>query len=541
MALLLTFSTALLLTIVLIPLTIRYAARWQLVDVPEQDRKIHTEATPRVGGICIVLSVLVSVAYWLGPTRDLWGVFAGSAIIVGFGYLDDRYDLDYKWKFIGQILAILPLLASGVWIEVVPFLGLDAAPLWLSMPLSFFFILGAINAVNLSDGLDGLAAGTMMLSLGVIVLMALQSGQYSEALVGLGVIGGLLGFLRYNTHPASVFMGDAGSQFLGFITAALAIKVTQYDGIAVSPLLPLIILGLPVMDTLLVTMLRMRQGRPLFCADRNHAHHQFIALGFRHYEAVAALYIFQMVLLTTAWSLRYESDLVLLGVYILLCVSVMGAIGWGRYTHWLLHTEQPPIGQERRNLLFRRFNWFFRNASRVIEVLLAGLFISVAYSTEQAAPERAKIAFLLAVAAATLLLLQRYIKLSSSVITRLLVYSAGAVLVYALLIDNSYRPVFNIAIDAYLAITLVTLLLAIRITRKEVFRLDTQDLLILLFILVIPILPLHEVTEIAVGRFTLRFAVLLYCCEYLLSNKRKDYKLLNMATIASMALLASVG
>ena len=540
MELALTFATALILAIGLIPLTIRYAAKWRLVDLPGEDRKIHTQPIPRVGGIGIVFSAFVAVGYWIGEADELRGLFGGGAIIAIFGFMDDRYDLNYKLKFLGQILAVIPLLLSGMYIEVVPFLGLDPAPLWVSLPLTFFFVLGVINAVNLSDGLDGLAAGTTILSLGLLVVLALQSRQFDAALVGLGVIGSLLGFLRYNTHPASVFMGDAGSQFLGFITCALAIKITQYPAIAVSPVLPLVLVGLPVMDTFLVIALRLIQRRPPFEADRNHTHHQFMVLGFRHYEAVAAFYILQTALLGMAWALRYQGDGVLLGGYLLFCTCVISGIGLGRVNNWHLHPAQLSEGMERRNLFLRRFYWFYHSSPRLIEVMLAVFFIGVVSQIQKPTPGVAQMAIVLTAGGGILWALQHQAKWSAKVTTRMLVYTAGALLVYAMLIENASRPLFNMVVDVCLSSIMAILLVAIRMTRREVFSLDTQDLLIMLFILIVPLFSVQDFTDVAVGRFTLRFAVILYCCEYLLGQRREDYRLINIAVIFSMALLAMV-
>ncbi|RLA43814.1 MAG: hypothetical protein DRR06_11180 [Gammaproteobacteria bacterium] len=548
MDLILTFFTALLLTTALIPISIKYSGNWRLMwrleDVPGAGRKVHTQPIRRVGGICIIFSVFIAVSYWMTPLegawRELWGLCVGSIILAIFGFLDDCFDLNYKLKFLGQILAILPLLFSGIFFESVPLLGVTPAAQWLALPLTFCFMLGVINAVNLADGLDGLAAGIMVLSLALIAFFAVQSGQHDVALISVGVIGGLLGFLRFNTHPARAFMGDSGSQFLGFVTAAVAIKVTQYDAIAVSPLLPLLLIGLPVMDTLLVIALRVYHHRPPFQADKNHTHHQLLKLGLLHYEAVAVIYLLQAALLSVAWFFRYENDSILLGSYLLFCGGVLGLIWLGRRKHWRLHPELAPVGRENRNQFLRRFEWFYVHAPRVIEVVLGLFFIAVALRVETATPVLANIAPGLAAAGGILWVLQGVTRLPPPAVTRVLVYSVGAVLLYALLIDKAYRPVFNTAIDVYLALALLILLLAIRMTRREVFRLDTQDLLVLMFVLVVPALPMGGFTDIDLGRLTLRFAVILYCCEYLLSKKMHDYRLLNTATIVSMLLLARI-
>ena len=186
MDLILGFSSALLISIVLTPVFIRYAGSLKLIDKPTAVRHIHTDAIPRVGGLGIVIATFVSVGYWYRADGDIWLLFAGSAIIALFGYLDDRFQLNHRWKFFGQIVAVMLTLAGGVVIAVVPFFGLDAAPPWVIYPLSFAFILGVVNAVNLSDGMDGLAAGTILLSLGLVTVVRAAVGPVRGVADGLG-------------------------------------------------------------------------------------------------------------------------------------------------------------------------------------------------------------------------------------------------------------------------------------------------------------------------------------------------------------------
>ena len=283
---------------------------------PRKSARSTPSSKPRIGGIGIVAATFLSAGYWLAADALPAGLVAGAVVIVAFGYLDDRYTLRVRWKFLGQILAVLLLLAGGVTIDHVPLLGLEVAPAWIRYPLSFFFVLGVINAVNMSDGLDGLAAGMVLMSIGTLAALAVMTGQDAAAVAALAVAGGVLGFLRYNTFPSRTFMGDTGSQFLGFAVAALAILVTQHPGAAVSPALPLLIAGLPVIDTLSVMALRIIRGKSPFLPDAKHLHHQFLQIGCRHHEAVAVLYMLQLALLALAWWSRYESDGFILALYL---------------------------------------------------------------------------------------------------------------------------------------------------------------------------------------------------------------------------------
>lgn len=536
MDLILSFSAALFLSIVLIPMLMRVSVRLQLVDIPTEERKRHTASIPCSGGLGIVLGVFFSINLWLKPEDYLWPLFLSGAIIVLFGFLDDRFGLHYRWKFFGQILAVVVLLTGGVVIDSVPFMGLDSAPAWLSYPLTFLFVLGAINAVNLSDGLDGLAAGITLLSLGLIAVFGLQINNHSIVLVALAVMGGLLGFLRYNTFPAQIFMGDAGSQFLGLITASLAILVTQDEYSALSSALPLLILGLPIIDTLMVMAIRHAQSRSLFLPDNTHIHYQFTQIGFKHNEAVAMLYLLQAVLVCMAWQFRFATDFTVLFAYSLFCFIVVGGIGLARVSGWRLHKQPPLVAfKDRRNPWFRKLHWLHCNSSRLLEVGMATFLFATAFFVKRPVLD---VSWWSLGAAAICALVWLCFRQSSAMVTRIVFYVASILLMYALLVDADNRPILNILLDAYLFAMMLFLILAIRLTRKELFRLDTEDYLVLFIICVVPFLPFGDISDFSIGQITLRLAVLLYSCEYLLGKDPVNNVLLKGASIASMVLLS---
>jgi UDP-GlcNAc:undecaprenyl-phosphate GlcNAc-1-phosphate transferase len=301
------FALALFLSFVLVPLASRYANALGLMDAPDE-RKVHSQAIPRAGGIAIVIAFFVPALFWLSDIASLLGFFSGAAIIAVFGFLDDRHNLNYKWKFLGQILGVAIFLASNIEITKTPFLGLGDLLPWVSYPVMAIFILGVINAVNLSDGLDGLAAGSSLLSLGFIALLGYSAAEYTIAIIAVSAMGALTGFLRFNTHPATIFMGDTGSQFLGYVTGCLAIMLTQAPSLAVSPVLAILIVGLPILDTFLVMILRLYAGASPFKPDKQHLHHQLLSRGLMHYQAVGAIYLLSFSLLACAYVVRYQSD-----------------------------------------------------------------------------------------------------------------------------------------------------------------------------------------------------------------------------------------
>lgn len=534
MELFLGFALSLLLTTALVPLFMRYAVALHLVDDPSY-RKVHSESVPRSGGLAIVIGVFVSLLLWIGFDTRYLMLFVATSVIVVFGVLDDAIDLGYRRKILGQTIATLILMASGVVIHQVPFMGLDTMPAWVSYPVTFLFVLGITNAVNLSDGLDGLAAGNSLLSLCFIAFLGFYIGEHTVAVLALAVVGGLLGFLRFNTHPAKVFMGDTGSQFLGFICASLAIMVTQHEAAAVSPFLLIIILGLPVLDTATVITLRALQGRFIFSPDQSHLHHQFLKLGFRHYEVVAILYAIQAVFVLTAFIMRYESDFLLLVAYSFYCLLILGFIGWGRAINWKVHT---PVSlntpRERRTWWLRKVDWYYYHGTEVIVWAVSVFLVGCALFITPSEPSIRYLSFYTALGLGLVWLLFRDYSIWS---TRVICFSASAFVIYGLVKDPLYRSLLNLAVDGYLCLLAIMLMLAIRMTRRELFRLDTQDYLVLFLVMMISLIPIEEINSGLLGQITLRFAVLLYACEFLLSRKPKNSGVLNTASILSLIII----
>lgn len=535
------FTVALFLTIALVPPLIRAAPALGLMDLPDA-RKVHARAIPRSGGLAIALGVLGSLVLVVRiPLVAPWsGMLLGAAVIVFFGLLDDRRNLSYQWKFAGQVIAVLLAMYGGAIIDRCPLMGLDTAPVWITWPLTFGFLLGATNAVNLSDGLDGLAAGTIVLALAALGVLALLSGQWLHLLMAVTLIGGVLGFLRYNTHPAQVFMGDAGSQFLGFMTAVLAVLIVQSPEVPVSPVLPLLVLGLPILDTLMVMVVRIARGRSPFQPDRNHIHHQLIDLGFRHYEAVAVIYVLQLIIIGLGFLLRYEHDAILLAAYGAFAGTVLAALMLGRFSGWQLRPETEDPLRERRNRLLRKLGWFYHYSPHVIQLLAAGFFIIVALLLRPLQGDNLLLAWGLAPLLVIFLLASRR---WPAWMTRFTCYSTAVLLSY-LLSRDALIAAWLPWLHGYLVVMVIVLALAIRMTRREQFRLDTQDLLILLLILCVPLLPLENglgggLGGQSVGEVALRLAVLMYSCEFLIGRTGGRGLLpLSCAAASSVLLLA---
>jgi UDP-GlcNAc:undecaprenyl-phosphate/decaprenyl-phosphate GlcNAc-1-phosphate transferase len=534
MQLLYSFTIAMLLTAVLMPVIIRYAPAFGLIDHPDANRKVHTRVIPRCGGLAMALGVAAPLLWYLPSTTPLPHLLLACIVIVLFGALDDRNSLDYRWKFLGQILAALIVMRGGILIHRVPMLEFDNAPLWLSYFLTFFFILGITNAVNLTDGLDGLAAGTTLLALAILFALAQFSDNNNAAFIALTVTGGILGFLRYNTFPARVFMGDAGSQFLGFITVCLSILVTQAETCAVSPALPLLILGLPMLDTVMVMTIRLGQGRSPFAPDRNHLHHQIMALGFYHNEAVAIIYVLQIALLALAFALRFAQDGLLLCVYLIFAGSLILLLAVARQHGWRVRLDSARQGFiDRRNFVLRKLQWFYHRSEQIVQTIVALLLIFPAAFPRSGGLGISSIAVILPAILLTAASTYARFPVWS---TRLSIYSASVLSVYLLSVNPLLQGWGRWINGTFIALAII-LALAIRMTRREQFRLDTQDLLILVMIMIVPLLPFDSINRYAIGEFSLRLAVLMYSCEFIVGKSTgKTLLPVNGAAMLSMLL-----
>jgi UDP-GlcNAc:undecaprenyl-phosphate GlcNAc-1-phosphate transferase len=328
---------ALSITTACTPALLRWGPRVGLTDRPGA-RKVHVTPVPRVGGIAMAAGILIPVLLTtpLSPANN--GFLAGVLVLLVFGVWDDRSDLNYRLKFLGQFLAVgLCMVVGDVRIEWLTLGGRVMLPESLSWVLTFVFLVGVTNAVNLADGLDGLAGGLALLCLCALAVLGTITGNFTVTAIALIESGAILGFLRFNTHPARVFMGDGGSQMLGFSIGVLAILATQREGSALSAGLPLLLLGLPILDTLTVMVRRVMAGRSPFSSDRNHIHHRLLDLGFAHGEAVILVYCLQVGLFLLAYTLRFDSDLLIGGVFLAFSVAVLGLLHWADRSGWRVH------------------------------------------------------------------------------------------------------------------------------------------------------------------------------------------------------------
>lgn len=282
------------------PLVKRLAYRIKAVDKPAA-RKVHLKPMPRLGGLAICLGFWFAVLLTQELTREICALLGGGLLIILVGIWDDVKGVSPKTKLVVQVLAACIVLASGVRVNFMthPLKGvIDLG--YLGYPLTVLWIIGVTNAVNLIDGLDGLAAGVAAIAAVTLGIVSLIEGVAAMAFAPFILAASILGFLRYNFHPAQIFMGDTGSLFLGFNLATMAIIGLTKSATVISLFLPIVILGIPIMDTLFAIIRRYSNGKPIFSADKDHLHHRLLALGLSHRHTVLAIYGVSVLLGVTA-------------------------------------------------------------------------------------------------------------------------------------------------------------------------------------------------------------------------------------------------
>lgn len=271
------------------------------VDVPKDSRRMHKRPIPRMGGLAIFFGFILSVLIFLPLDDQLRGMLLGSVIIVILGIFDDIYALPAKPKFLIQIISALVAVMMGNRVYFLSNINIfSSEPYWelgwLSIPFSVFWIVGITNAVNLIDGLDGLACGVSTISSTTLLVIALTVAEPEVAILMAALAGSCLGFLPYNLNPAKIFMGDTGSTFLGFILATVSIQGLFKFYTIISFAVPFLMLGLPIFDTCFAILRRLAKGQSPMAPDRGHIHHRLIDMGFSQKQTVAVLYVVSAIL-----------------------------------------------------------------------------------------------------------------------------------------------------------------------------------------------------------------------------------------------------
>lgn len=282
------YLVALAVSFLMISFFSSHAEKYGLIDHPDGKRKIHSTSKPLVGGIGIFTGLLVSMFLFM-PFWENLGIITAIIMIVTIGALDDMRDLSFKTRFLVQSGAAVSSMYFGgtVLHSFGDILGGGAVQTgFLALPITLFCIIGIINAVNMIDGLDGLAGGFSLVSITAFGILAWLNNQPQLVFISIALIGSLSAFLHFNWFPSKLFMGDAGSMTLGFVLAFFAIEITQKTGSIISPAATLLVVALPVSDTITVMTKRILKGQNPFHPDKNHIHHTIKAMGFSHQKVV---------------------------------------------------------------------------------------------------------------------------------------------------------------------------------------------------------------------------------------------------------------
>ena len=360
---LIAFVLALALTAAVTPLVARLARRVGALD-PVQERGLASEPTPLLGGLAILAGVLVAGSLLLPATTEMRGILIAALLITIVGLLDDLIDLPPQLKLLGQVAAGLICVLSGVRVDdfTFPFVGrVDLGD--LGGPLTLIGLVLIMNVVNFSDGVDGLAAGVCAIAAVGFAVIAFDLHEAAAGILAACTAGAALGFLVHNFHPASVFMGDSGSNLLGLLLGGVIVEGSLKTNALIALIVPLVILAVPFLDTGFVVAKRIKYRRPVYRADSNHFHHRFHRMGFSQRKTVLYLYAWTTTMTAIAVALRFipysESNghlnagwAILMGAMLLVglgasiyLVYVLEILKLRRLRAWQLRREDPDTSE----------------------------------------------------------------------------------------------------------------------------------------------------------------------------------------------------
>jgi UDP-GlcNAc:undecaprenyl-phosphate GlcNAc-1-phosphate transferase len=329
---LLALIVALMVSFLVTPVVKTFAYKVGAVDVPKDGRRMHKEPIPRLGGLAIFIGFMVSLLLFVDVRHDyqMQGILLGAVIIVVLGVVDDIMALPAMLKFVVQIVAASIPATHGVVIQAFSNPNIFSKNLywvlgWLSIPITVLWIVAITNAVNLIDGLDGLANGVSAISATTMLVIAILVSEGQVAVVMAALVGACVGFMPYNMNPAKMFMGDTGATFLGFILATMSIQGLFKYYAVISFVVPFLILGLPIFDTVFAFIRRIAHGQSPMHADRGHIHHRLIDMGLNQKQAVATLYVISAILGLSAVVLTTGGEEKAMLLFLTLCVVAIVA------------------------------------------------------------------------------------------------------------------------------------------------------------------------------------------------------------------------
>lgn len=299
-----------ILSLIITPLVIKWSVKHNIVDIPKDSRRIHSKPMPRIGGLAIIISMVLGFIIYFLFTKDIesialgkkfLGYLIGGIFIFLMGFIDDVYGLRARYKFWFQLAACLTVYFFGIRITgmKIPFIHNEFINLkwWIDLPLTGAWVFCVTNALNLIDGLDGLSAGIASIAgISLLIIFIATSASLEAIIITAVLVGAILGFLPYNFNPAKTFMGDTGSNFLGYTLCVVSMLGFAKGYTMIAILAPILVLGIPIFDTLFAMIRRILKGQPPLKPDGAHIHHRLIKRGFTQRQAVLLLYTISTIL-----------------------------------------------------------------------------------------------------------------------------------------------------------------------------------------------------------------------------------------------------
>ena len=541
-------AAATMISLAVIPIMVRLAPKLGMMDLPDEDRKVHATPIPRVGGWGIIVGALIPIVTLTDLNPNVLCYLFGCLVLLAFGAMDDKREMGHYTKFIGQIIAVIPMIFwADLYVTKLPFISYDF-PVWFLQAFTMVAMIGVINAINHSDGLDGLAGGETLISLGAIALIAYlnrSAGDNLSIIIALAAIGGLVGFLRYNTHPAIVFMGDGGSQFLGFTLGFLAILMVESSGAGFSKTVVLLLLGLPVIDILTVLKKRAVSGSNIFRATRNHMHHRLLEVGFEHKESVVVIYTIHTLMVSFGIWLTHASDWLITALYAVMCGGTYYLLNKAEKSNWRPRDMKAVSVLSDSLQAIEKNQLLMHGSRRFLELAIPGYLIALAVWINDIPRDFGIVAAILAV----LLALQNFNVHPFNVNARRgIIYITVVFVIYLSTIDRiTWQHEWAILMEMafYLAVC-IAIFLAIRFSpgrRKEEFTVTSFDWL-LLFLIVGALLFARNpflFGTFNVNIFIVVLAIILYGSELLLVERRERIDLLGGAALITLIIIAIRG
>ncbi|MCK8603908.1 glycosyltransferase family 4 protein [Desulfoferrobacter suflitae] len=536
MTILLNLFVSVVLTTVLVPPFMKVGRRVGMVDVPDA-RKVHSGIIPRTGGLAILVGALIPLVFLLPLSRLVCGVLLGGGMLLVLGIVDDSRDLDHRWKFLGQVVAAVAALAvSGLRFHSLGELwpGVDFRCGSFGFPLAVFFLVATTNLINLADGLDGLAGGICLLIFFSSGALAFFNRDLQTLVLCVCMTGAIIGFLRYNAHPAVVFLGDTGSMFLGFMVGYTMLSLSQQET-AYHPVLILYLIGVPVIDTMTVMLQRLAERRPLFEPDKRHLHHKLLKLGLKHHQAVIAIYGTQLALIILGLTLSPYEDYLVAAAY----VAVIGACVAFLFFYGRIIRERPgPAGAPSEHSAGLYIVALRNGAARIMSFgLLAGLWIFYLAAPVWIRPVPEDIGVYSIIFAAALLL-ARFVKHGLlEITTRVAAYFAGVYYIVTLELGTNpmmWAPAQG-RLLTYLFAVIALFYCGYLVISYEKMPIVTMDYLLLSAVALVFFFPSDFIREYHVHRIALMIMLMFLAFELVL------YKLRNRMDVLIGGMLTSLG